>query len=76
MRENRIIVQLLPYSAGAHALLEGALSLMTFADAPPAAHLEGPTQVNWSTIRSPSPSACCPMISSGPPRCRRRHPCP
>ncbi|MFD8481207.1 Scr1 family TA system antitoxin-like transcriptional regulator [Kitasatospora sp. NPDC059673] len=42
IRENRIIVQVLPFSAGAHALLEGTLLLMTFADAPPVAYIEGP----------------------------------
>ncbi|MFJ5884229.1 Scr1 family TA system antitoxin-like transcriptional regulator [Kitasatospora cineracea] len=41
-RENRIIVQVLPFSAGAHALMEGELCLLTFADAPPAAYVEGP----------------------------------
>ncbi|GAA2137362.1 helix-turn-helix transcriptional regulator [Kitasatospora kazusensis] len=42
VRDSRIIMQVLPFSAGAHALLEGALCLMTFADAPPAAYVEGP----------------------------------
>lgn len=40
-RRNGIIVQVLPYSAGAHALLEGFLALMRFADAPPLAYVEG-----------------------------------
>ncbi|MGI5470321.1 helix-turn-helix domain-containing protein [Streptomyces sp. CA-132043] len=41
MRRNRVIVQLLPYAEGAHAGLEGSLKLMTFADAPPVAYLQG-----------------------------------
>lgn len=40
-RRNRAIVQVLPYSEGAHAALEGSLKLMTFADAPPVAYLQG-----------------------------------
>lgn len=40
-RERRIIVQVLPTSAGAHALIEGPIYLMTFADAPPVAYAEG-----------------------------------
>ncbi|WP_030254547.1 helix-turn-helix domain-containing protein [Streptomyces violens] len=41
MRRNRVIVQVLPYAEGAHAALEGSLKLMTFADAPPVAYLQG-----------------------------------
>ncbi|WP_436789900.1 helix-turn-helix domain-containing protein [Yinghuangia sp. YIM S10712] len=40
-RERRIIVQVLPTATGAHALIEGPLYLMTFADAPPVAYVEG-----------------------------------
>lgn len=38
---NRIILQVLPFSAGAHAGLEGALKLMTFEDDSPLAYLPG-----------------------------------
>ncbi|WP_405899101.1 helix-turn-helix transcriptional regulator [Streptomyces sp. NBC_00727] len=41
MKRHRIIVQVLPFSAGAHMALEGPLKLMTFPDAPPLAYLEG-----------------------------------
>ncbi|MCZ1008060.1 helix-turn-helix domain-containing protein [Streptomyces lydicus] len=41
VRKHRIIVQALPFSAGAHAALEGSLKLMAFADAPPLAYLDG-----------------------------------
>ncbi|MBM4794112.1 helix-turn-helix transcriptional regulator [Streptomyces sioyaensis] len=41
IRKHRIIVQVLPFSAGAHAALEGSLKLMAFADAPPLAYLDG-----------------------------------
>ncbi|MCG6494945.1 helix-turn-helix transcriptional regulator [Kitasatospora sp. A2-31] len=41
MVRRRMIVQVVSYEAGAHALLGGMLSLMTFADAPPLAYLEG-----------------------------------
>lgn len=39
-RRNRAIVQVMPFSAGAHASLNGALRLMSFVDAPPLAYLE------------------------------------
>ncbi|MER7755726.1 helix-turn-helix transcriptional regulator [Kitasatospora sp. NPDC097643] len=39
---RRAIVQVVTYEAGAHALLEGLLCLMTFADSPPLAYSEGP----------------------------------
>ncbi|MFD7920660.1 helix-turn-helix domain-containing protein [Streptomyces sp. NPDC059740] len=41
-QESRIIVQVLPFAEGAHAGLEGALKLMTFTEAPPVVHLQGP----------------------------------
>ncbi|MFF3258967.1 helix-turn-helix domain-containing protein [Streptomyces sp. NPDC002932] len=40
-RRHRIIVQVLPFSAGAHMALEGSLKLMGFPDAPPLAYLQG-----------------------------------
>ncbi|SDM68289.1 Helix-turn-helix domain-containing protein [Streptomyces sp. cf386] len=41
-RQRRVIVQVLPFSAGAHKAMEGSLKLMDFSDAPPLAYLEGP----------------------------------
>ncbi|MET7369471.1 helix-turn-helix transcriptional regulator [Streptomyces sp. NPDC005566] len=38
---HRVIVQVLPFSAGAHTALEGQLKLMSFTDAPPLAYLQG-----------------------------------
>ncbi|RCH66024.1 XRE family transcriptional regulator [Streptomyces sp. SDr-06] len=38
---HRIIVQVLPFSSGAHMALEGSLKLMSFEDAPPLAYLQG-----------------------------------
>lgn len=40
-RRHRIILQVLPFSAGAHMALEGSLKLMGFPDAPPLAYLQG-----------------------------------
>ncbi|MDQ0934475.1 helix-turn-helix domain-containing protein [Streptomyces turgidiscabies] len=40
-RRHRIIVQVLPFSAGAHAGMGGSLKLMEFADAPPLCFVEG-----------------------------------
>lgn len=40
IRKHRIIVQALPFTAGAHASMNGALKLMSFEDAPTLAHLE------------------------------------
>ncbi|MEU3375378.1 helix-turn-helix transcriptional regulator [Streptomyces sp. NPDC006660] len=40
--QHRIIVQVLPFDAGGHAVMGGALKLMAFADAPPLAYFEGP----------------------------------
>ncbi|NUK20971.1 helix-turn-helix domain-containing protein [Streptomyces lunaelactis] len=42
IRRHRIIVQVLPFSAGAHAAMNGSLKLMSFEDAPPLASLQGP----------------------------------
>ncbi|GAA2970520.1 helix-turn-helix transcriptional regulator [Streptomyces enissocaesilis] len=41
-RRHRVIVQVLPFDAGAHAAMGGALKLMAFDDAPPLAYLQGP----------------------------------
>lgn len=40
-RSRRALVQVLPATAGAHALMEGQLYMMTFADAPALAYAEG-----------------------------------
>lgn len=40
-RRHRVIVQVLPFSTGAHMALEGPLKLMSFSDAPPLAYLQG-----------------------------------
>ncbi|QEV18016.1 helix-turn-helix domain-containing protein [Streptomyces alboniger] len=40
MRERQVLVMLLPYEAGAHAAMLGALKLMDFEDAPPTAYTE------------------------------------
>ncbi|MFI5827659.1 helix-turn-helix domain-containing protein [Streptomyces sp. NPDC051578] len=41
IRSHRIIVQVLPFSAGFHAGLLGSLKLMSFDDAPPLAYVQG-----------------------------------
>ncbi|MGW4494854.1 helix-turn-helix domain-containing protein [Streptomyces sp. NPDC004376] len=40
-RQRRVIVQVLPFDAGAHASMEGAIRLMDFEDAPPLLYFEG-----------------------------------
>lgn len=40
VRRNRVIVQVLPFDAGAHASMEGAIKLMDFEDAPPLVYFE------------------------------------
>ncbi|MFF2098051.1 helix-turn-helix domain-containing protein [Streptomyces sp. NPDC058202] len=40
-RRHRIIIQVLPFGAGAHMAMGGSLKLMAFEDAPPLAYLEG-----------------------------------
>jgi len=40
---GRIIVQVLPFSAGAHKGMDGSLKLMDFEDAPPLVYFEGPS---------------------------------
>ncbi|MYZ38603.1 MULTISPECIES: helix-turn-helix transcriptional regulator [unclassified Streptomyces] len=41
VRSRRIIVQVLPFTAGGHPAIEGALKLMAFEDAPKLAYLQG-----------------------------------
>lgn len=40
-RTRRIMVQVLPFTAAAHAVVNGMASLMTFSDAPPVVYTEG-----------------------------------
>ncbi|MDF3142336.1 MULTISPECIES: helix-turn-helix transcriptional regulator [unclassified Streptomyces] len=40
-RRGRVIVQVLPFGAGAHAAMEGSIKLMDFEDAPPLVYFEG-----------------------------------
>ncbi|WP_405584528.1 Scr1 family TA system antitoxin-like transcriptional regulator [Streptomyces sp. NBC_01092] len=42
IHRGRVIVQLLPFSAGAHKAMEGSMRLMDFEDAPPLVYFEGP----------------------------------
>lgn len=42
-RRSRVIVQVLPFSAGAHKAMEGSLRLMDFEDAPSLVYFEGPS---------------------------------
>ncbi|MFJ8918014.1 helix-turn-helix domain-containing protein [Streptomyces sp. NPDC102415] len=39
--QHRVILQVLPFSAGAHMALQGSLKLMSFPDAPTLAYLQG-----------------------------------
>ncbi|MEV4614677.1 helix-turn-helix transcriptional regulator [Kitasatospora sp. NPDC049258] len=39
-RAGKALVQVLPFAAGAHAMMPGSVFLMTFPDAPPAAYVE------------------------------------
>ncbi|MGW4645322.1 helix-turn-helix domain-containing protein [Kitasatospora sp. NPDC004289] len=57
--DGRIILQVMPIRSGAHALLEGSLSLMTFADSPPAAYVEGPH--TGELLDAPSSFAACKL---------------
>ncbi|WP_030387335.1 helix-turn-helix domain-containing protein [Streptomyces sp. NRRL S-241] len=41
VRSHRIIVQVLPFDAGAHSSTGGSIKLMAFDDAPPLAYVEG-----------------------------------
>ncbi|HEY9372687.1 DUF5753 domain-containing protein, partial [Streptomyces sp.] len=41
VRRRRVIVQVVPFTAGSHASMGGPLKLMTFEDAPPLAYLQG-----------------------------------
>ncbi|MET9965178.1 helix-turn-helix transcriptional regulator [Streptomyces sp. NPDC006356] len=40
-RRSRVIVQVLPFGAGAHSAMKGSLKLMAFEDAPPLVYFEG-----------------------------------
>ncbi|WNZ10601.1 helix-turn-helix transcriptional regulator [Streptomyces sp. 11x1] len=42
VNRRRVIAQVIPFNAGAHTLMGGALKLMTFDDAPPLVYFEGP----------------------------------
>ncbi|MFD9395822.1 Scr1 family TA system antitoxin-like transcriptional regulator [Streptomyces sp. NPDC060000] len=68
-RRNRAIVQVLPFEAGAHASMEGAIKLMDFDDAPPLLYFEAvgtgrldddPTTVRHHRISFELLVACAP----------------
>ncbi|WP_327678089.1 helix-turn-helix domain-containing protein [Kitasatospora sp. NBC_00458] len=42
IRSRKALIQVVPFVAGAHALMDGSICLMTFEDAPPTAYVEGP----------------------------------
>jgi hypothetical protein len=42
VHRSRVIVQVLPFAAGAHPAMEGAIKLMDFENAPPLVYFEGP----------------------------------
>ncbi|WP_374774602.1 helix-turn-helix transcriptional regulator [Streptomyces sp. NBC_01310] len=59
IRSHRVIVQVIPFSAGPHAAMGGAIKLMSFDDAPPLSYAEGmgtgllfddPATVNHHTL--------------------------
>ncbi|MEV0905627.1 helix-turn-helix domain-containing protein [Streptomyces hokutonensis] len=41
VRRSRVIVQVMPFEAGAHPAMEGSIKLMDFDDAPPLVYFEG-----------------------------------
>ncbi|WP_031063418.1 helix-turn-helix domain-containing protein [Streptomyces sp. NRRL WC-3742] len=42
IRDRKVIIQIVPFMEGAHALMNGSICLMTFDGAPPTAYIEGP----------------------------------
>jgi transcriptional regulator with XRE-family HTH domain len=51
METHRIVLQVLPFSGGAHALSEGSVTVMEFADLPTVAYVEGPNSGRAMTDR-------------------------
>ncbi|GAA1124120.1 MULTISPECIES: helix-turn-helix domain-containing protein [Kitasatospora] len=41
-RSPRVVMQVLPFAAGAHTALDGSMTLLSFTQGPDVAHLEGP----------------------------------
>ncbi|MFI1654199.1 helix-turn-helix domain-containing protein [Streptomyces sp. NPDC020472] len=51
IRRGRVLTQILPWNAGAHALMQGNAMLLTFTDAPPLVYTEG--QHHGNTVDDP-----------------------
>ncbi|GAA2105668.1 helix-turn-helix transcriptional regulator [Kitasatospora saccharophila] len=80
VRAGKLVLQVLPFSEGEHSLVTGSLFMMTFAEAPPVAYVEGPysgqllddpvivarCQAAYDAARaaSLSPKASLPLIES------------
>lgn len=56
---RRLVVQVLPYEAGAHSLLSSMLTIMTFDDAPPVAYVEN--SYSGQLLDEPALLAKCQM---------------
>jgi transcriptional regulator with XRE-family HTH domain len=56
---QRIVVQVLPYDAGAHACMDGALTILSFAEGPDVVYLEGPG--SGQLINRPEEVAKCQL---------------
>ncbi|MDQ1029395.1 transcriptional regulator with XRE-family HTH domain [Streptomyces umbrinus] len=76
VRDRKALVQVLPFSVGAHPQMGKMMTLMEFEDAPPTVYTEGVLSGNLLDDPAVVKRTRRITICSGPPRCRRRRPRP